>query len=118
MTGLDFVQIALYLGLLVVCTPVLGSYMARVFRGERNLLSFALRPVENGLYRIMGVNTATEQDWKSYAFALILFNGIGFVFLFALQLVQGSLPLNPAGSRCPPRCWWTTCSSSCVAAVT
>jgi K+-transporting ATPase ATPase A chain len=96
MTGLDFVQIALYLGLLVVCTPVLGSYMARVFRGERNLLSFALRPVENGLYRIMGVNTAAEQDWKSYAFALILINGIGFVFLFALQLVQGSLPLNPA----------------------
>lgn len=97
MTGLDWIQIALYLGLLIVCTPLLGGYMARVFRGERNLLSFVLRPVENGLYRLIGVNTATEQDWKAYAFALILFSGIGFVFLFVLQLVQGWLPLNPAG---------------------
>lgn len=97
MTGLDFVQITLYLGLLIVCTPFLGSYMARVFRGERNLLSFVLRPVENGLYRLIGLNNTTEQDWKTYAGALIAFNLVGFVFLFVLQLVQGWLPLNPAG---------------------
>lgn len=97
MTGLDFVQIAVYLGLLIVCTPLLGGYMARVFQGERNLLSFALRPVENGLCRFIGVDSSAEQDWKAYALALILFNGIGFVFLFGLQLVQGWLPLNPAG---------------------
>lgn len=97
MTGLDWIQIALYLGLLIVCTPILGGYMARVFRGERNLLSFVLRPLENGLYRVIGVDTSVEQDWKGYALALILFNVTGFVFLFVLQLVQGWLPLNPAG---------------------
>ncbi len=93
MTGLDWIQIALYLGLLIVCTPLLGGYMARVFQGERNFL----RPVENGLYRIIGANSTAEQDWKAYALALILFNVVGFIFLFALQLVQGWLPLNPAG---------------------
>jgi K+-transporting ATPase ATPase A chain len=53
--------------------------------------------VETGLYRIMGVNSSAAQDWKGYALALILFNLIGFAFLFALQLVQGWLPLNPTG---------------------
>lgn len=97
MNGLDWVQIGLYLGLLVACTPLLGRYMALVFQGERHLLSFVLRPVETGLYRIMGVDSSAAQDWKGYALALILFNLIGFVFLFALQLVQGWLPLNPVG---------------------
>jgi K+-transporting ATPase ATPase A chain len=97
MTGLEAAQIAVYLGLLIVCTPLLGSYMARVFKGERTLFSFALRPVENGLYRIIGVDSQAEQDWKAYALALMIFNLIGFVFLFVLQLVQNALPLNPAG---------------------
>ncbi len=97
MTTFEFLQIALYLGLLIVCTPLLGGYMARVFRGERNLLSFVLRPVENGLYRLIGIDSRAEQDWKAYAWAVILFNAVGFVFLFVLQLIQGYLPLNPAG---------------------
>lgn len=97
MTGLDGIQIALYLVLLIVCTPLLGGYMARLFQGERHLLSRGLRPVEHGLYRLIGVDSTSEQDWKAYALAVILFNGIGFVLLFVLQLVQGWLPLNPAG---------------------
>ncbi|MDX2160428.1 MAG: potassium-transporting ATPase subunit KdpA [bacterium] len=97
MTVLEAVQIVVYLSLLIVCTPLLGGYMARVFKGERTLFSPVLRPVENGLYRIVGVDSTAEQDWKAYAAALILFNLIGFAFLFVLQLVQGFLPLNPAG---------------------
>ena len=97
MTGLDWVQIALYLALLIVCTPLLGGYMTRVFQGERNLLALVMRPVENGLYRLIGVNNTAEQDWKTYAGALIAFNLVGFMFLFVLQIVQGWLPLNPAG---------------------
>jgi K+-transporting ATPase ATPase A chain len=93
----ELLQIVLYFGVLIVCTPLLGSYMARVFRGERNLLSPVLRPAENGLYRLMGVNQADEQDWKAYAVAVLVFNGAGFAFLFVLQLAQGVLPLNPAG---------------------
>jgi K+-transporting ATPase ATPase A chain len=97
MTGLDWVQIALYLGLLIGCTPLLGDYMAQVFQGQRHLLARVLHPAENRLYRFIGVDSSAEQNWKSYALALILFNLIGFGFLFVLQLVQGWLPLNPAG---------------------
>lgn len=97
MSAPEFIQIILYFGVLIICTPLLGGYMARVFRGEATALSFALRPLENGVYRLIGVDSAAEQDWKTYALAVVLFNLIGFIFLFVLQLVQGYLPLNPAG---------------------
>jgi K+-transporting ATPase ATPase A chain len=96
MNGFDWVQIVLYLGLLIVCAPLLGGYMARVFEGKATLFSFILRPLENVLYRLIGVDSTADQDWKRYAGALLLFNIIGFIFLFGLQLVQGWLPLNPA----------------------
>jgi K+-transporting ATPase ATPase A chain len=97
MTTLELAQIALFLILLIILTPLLGLYMARVFRGERSLFSFALRPLETALYRAIGVDSSAEQDWKAYALAVMVFNLVGFVFLFVLQLVQGYLPLNPAG---------------------
>jgi K+-transporting ATPase ATPase A chain len=97
MTWLELAQIGLFFALLIGFTPLLGGYMARVFKGERTLLSFALRPIENGLYRALGVDARAEHDWKAYAGALIAFTLVGFAFVFVLQLVQGALPLNPAG---------------------
>lgn len=97
MSGLDWLQIGLFLGLLIGFTPLVGGYMARVFQGRRHPLGVLLHPVESGLYRLMGVDPASEQDWKSYALAVFLFTLIGFVGLFVLQLTQGWLPLNPAG---------------------
>jgi K+-transporting ATPase ATPase A chain len=97
MNGIDFFQIALYIGLLVVCTPLLGGYMARVFNGERSLLTPLLRPIEDGFYRLAGVNAQTEMRWTTYAIALLVFNALGLVLLFVLQLVQHLLPGNPAG---------------------
>lgn len=97
MQTLEWLQLFLYFAVLIVSVPLLGRYMAQVFRGERTLLSAVLRPVEGGLYRLIGVDAAAEHDWKAYAQALIAFNAIGFAFLFILQLVQGVLPLNPAG---------------------
>lgn len=97
MTSLELLQIGAYIGLLVVCTPLLGAYMARVFNGERTLLSPALRPVEGVIYRLAGVNPQEEQHWKQYLLAMLAFNLIGFAVLFVMQLLQGALPLNPAG---------------------
>ncbi|MCC6612322.1 MAG: potassium-transporting ATPase subunit KdpA [Anaerolineae bacterium] len=97
MTTLELVQIALYLGLLIVCTPLLGGYMARVFGGERTWLTPMLRPAENAIYRLVGVRADEEQSWKQYAWSLVLFNVAGFVLLFVLQVAQHGLPLNPAG---------------------
>ncbi len=96
MTPLELVQIALYLGLLVVCTPLLGGYMARVFKGERTWLTPVLRRVESAIYRLAGVHPNEEQSWKQYALAMMLFNVAGFVLLYVLQLTQRALPLNPA----------------------
>lgn len=95
MSALDILQIVLFLGLLTACTPWLGRYMQRVFDGERTFLRPALHPVEKLLYRFSGVAMDEEQSWKGYAAALLLFNALGFLFLFLLQLAQGVLPLNP-----------------------
>jgi K+-transporting ATPase ATPase A chain len=96
MTELELLQIALFIGLLVISTPLLGRYLARVFAGERTLLTPLLRPVENLTYRLSGIDASAEQTWRGYALALLAFNLLGFAALFAILLVQGLLPLNPA----------------------
>jgi K+-transporting ATPase ATPase A chain len=96
MSALELLQIIVYFGVLIVCVPLLGGYMATVFSGERTLLTPILRPVEGIIYRVSGVNPAEEQNWKQYTLALLAFNLLGFLVLFILQLTQGILPLNPA----------------------
>ncbi|MBL8120709.1 MAG: potassium-transporting ATPase subunit KdpA, partial [Anaerolineae bacterium] len=97
MTTLEVLQIVVYFGLLVPCVMLLGGYMARVFSGERTLLSGVLSPLEKGLYRLAGVDANEEQNWRQYALALMVFNVLGFGVVFGLQVLQGALPLNPAG---------------------
>ena len=96
MTALAAVQLALYVGVLLALAKPLGIYMARVYEGRPTLLSRALGPVERFLYRIAGVRGDDEMDWKRYAVAVLLFNFAGFLFLYALQRLQGVLPVNPA----------------------
>ncbi len=74
----------------------LGVYMARVYEGRHTGLDRALGPIERFLYRISGVNADDEMDWKRYAVAMLVFNFVGFVLLYALQRLQGALPANPA----------------------
>lgn len=97
MSALEWVQIILYFGLLIVCTPLLGGYMAQVFTGEKTVVSPVLRPLEALILRVAGAHEQEEMHWKAYALALLAFNLLGFVVLFLLQLIQGALPLNPAG---------------------
>lgn len=73
----------------------LGEYMAKVFSGQKNFLTPVAAPCEKFLYRLFGIDEKEEMSWKAYSLSLILFNFIGLVFLFILQLVQGTLPLNP-----------------------
>ena len=74
----------------------LGHYMHRVYAGDRFWATRLMGPVERGIYRVSGVSASEEMDWKRYAIALLIFNLIGGVFLYALLLAQGALPLNPA----------------------
>lgn len=96
MTFLELAQLIAYFGLLIVATPLLGRYMASVYTGGRTALSPVLSRVENIVYRLGGVRAEQEQDWRQYTVALLLFNVVGFLFLFILQLAQGFLPFNPA----------------------
>ena len=97
MTLIGWIQIALFCAIIVLLTRPLGGYMARVFAGERTILSPVLRPVERVLYAIAGVREDREQHWTAYAFGMLLFSLVGFVLLYALQRFQDVLPLNPQG---------------------
>ncbi len=95
MTVNGWVQIAIFCAIVVALVKPLGWYIARVMAGERTSLSPILRPVERLLYAGAGVDERQEQDWLSYTLAMLVFNAVGFVLLYALQRLQGFLPLNP-----------------------
>lgn len=97
MTLNGWVQIALYGALIALLTKPIGAYMTHVFQGERTVLSPVLGPVERALYRAAGIDPAVEQHWVVYAIAMLLFNAIGFVLLYALLRAQAALPFNPRG---------------------
>jgi K+-transporting ATPase ATPase A chain len=95
MNSNDILQIALYIAALIILTPLLGGFMARVFRGERHILSKPLEWLERAIYKLAGVDPNQETNWKAYAWALLAFNFFGFLVVFLLQILQQWLPLNP-----------------------
>ncbi|TIR26400.1 MAG: potassium-transporting ATPase subunit KdpA [Mesorhizobium sp.] len=97
MTIYGWIQILLYCGILVALVKPVGFYMYRVFNGDRTFLSPVLVPFERGLYRLSGTSEKEEQHWAVYATAMLLFNLVGLLVLYALQRLQGVLPYNPAG---------------------
>lgn len=97
MNMLGVMQIVIFAIVLTALVKPLGNYMAKVYLGERTLLSPVLGPMERGIYRLCGIEANAESSWKGYAAALLLFNFIGFVAVYLLQRMQGVLPLNPQG---------------------
>jgi K+-transporting ATPase ATPase A chain len=93
----DWQQTILFFAVLLFLVRPLGSYMAKVYQGERTLLSPLLIPCENLLYWLSQVDKDEEMDWQHYAGAMLLFNLMGFLALLVLLLVQHLLPLNPQG---------------------
>jgi potassium-transporting ATPase potassium-binding subunit len=91
----EWLQTILYFVVLLALVKPLGSFMARVFEGERTFLSPILAPCERVIYRISGVKPADEMGWKRYAGSMLLFNLVLFVGLFAMLMTQHLLPLNP-----------------------
>lgn len=91
----DYIQVFLFLFLLIGLTPVLGSFMAKVLNGEQNILSPVFGKSEKIIYKLTGIDKNQSMNWKKYAFSLLLFNLAGFVLLFVLLMLQKWLPLNP-----------------------
>ncbi len=96
MTVLDFIQIILFFTLLIGLTPVLGNFMFKVFTGSKHFMLPVFGWLERVTYKFSGINPDEETNWKSYTFDLLVFNLIGFIFVFLIQLFQAQLPLNPA----------------------
>ncbi|WP_029351005.1 potassium-transporting ATPase subunit KdpA [Bosea sp. 117] len=97
MTPIGWLQILAILLIVLVTAVPIGAFMARIFAGERNLLTPVLGPVERGLYRIAGVDPAREQSALGYTLAMLAFNAAGFALLYAILRLQGVLPFNPLG---------------------
>lgn len=97
MTSFGLFQLVGFVAVILLAVKPLGLYMARVFQRERTMLDAALGPAERVIYRLAGVKADEEMDWKANASAMLLFNFAGFAAVYALQRLQGFLPLNPQG---------------------
>ena len=95
MTTNGWIQIFVFLALILAITKPLGVYMAKVFSRERTFLDPVVRPIERLLYRVTGVDEAREMRWTEYAFAMLLFSGASMLLLYLIERVQQFLPWNP-----------------------
>jgi K+-transporting ATPase ATPase A chain len=93
---IELAQVLLFMVILTASVPLLGSYMAKVYQGERHFLSPVFGWLERGIYKLCGMNPEQEMNWKSYAMNIIGFSFFSFVVLYALLRFQTYLPLNPA----------------------
>lgn len=108
-------QYVLYLAILVLLAIPLGAYIKKVMEGEKTFLSKVLTPCEKLVYKVMRVNAEEQMSSKRYAVSVLIFSGVGFVFLFVLQLCQGFLFGNPQGLPSVP---WDLSFNTAVSFVT
>ncbi len=95
MTANGYIQLSFYVFVLIALAKPLGAYMARVYEGRPFGLDRVLGPLERLIYRLCGVRSDEEMGWKTYAVTMLLFNLAGLLVVYALQRLQGVLPLNP-----------------------
>jgi K+-transporting ATPase ATPase A chain len=115
MTTLDFFQLILFVGLVILLTPLIGKYMYRVFIGEKHVMLPVIGWLERLTYRATGIKSEEESNWKSYTWGLLLFNFVGIVVVFLIQILQAYLPLNPANL---PNVTWHSALNTAISFVT
>src|ERR1700688_1029190 len=94
----DWLQLALYVVALALITKPMGLYLLQVLDANgRTWLDPVLRPLERLTYRLMGVDSNKEHDWKQYTLAMLVFSLVGCLFTYAILRLQHLLPLNPQG---------------------
>jgi len=95
MTANGWLQIVVYLLLILAVTKPMGIFMTRVFNRERTFLDPVLRPIERLIYKLCFVDENHEMRWTEYAFAMLLFSVVSMLLLYLIQRLQGHLPFNP-----------------------
>jgi K+-transporting ATPase ATPase A chain len=101
MTNVGVLQIAIFFVLILVCAKPLGTYMARVFEGQRTFMHPVLRWLEVLTYKATGIREDVEQRWTQYTAALLSFSIFGFLLTYLLQRAQAYLPFNPQNFGTP-----------------
>ncbi len=91
----DFIQAAFFLIIVLLTVKPLGTYMARIYEGIPSGINVWFAPVEKWIYRLGGVKPEEGMTWKTYAVAMLLFNVLGILVVYAFQRLQASIPLNP-----------------------
>jgi K+-transporting ATPase ATPase A chain len=112
---IDLIIASIALAVIFLLSIPTGKYIANVYIGEKTFLTRLFRPIETWIYRCCGIDETEEMNWKTYAIAVVLFNTVGIIVLYALQLIQGYLPFNPqklAGVR------WDTAFNAAISFVT
>ena len=115
MTYGDLIFILIFLLIAIIFAIPIGKYMSRVFTGQKTFMTPIMIPVERFFYRVIGLDENYEMNWKQYLYALVVFNIIAIIFVFALQLLQGFLPLNPQNF---PGVRWDTALNTAISFVT
>ncbi|AFY74536.1 K+-transporting ATPase, KdpA [Synechococcus sp. PCC 7502] len=110
-----WLQIGLTLILIVAIAPIFGSYIAKVYLGQKTLLDPVLRPIEALIFRLSGINPENPKNGWQYAGGVLYSNLIMSVFLFLMLMLQGLLPLNPTGLPAPT---WDTALHTTISFMT
>ena len=95
MTANGWLQILLFLAILLAVTKPLGVYMARVFAREHTFLDPIVRPIERLLYRLTAVDENHEMRWTEYCGAMLLYSGVSMALLYGIERLQQWMPWNP-----------------------
>jgi K+-transporting ATPase ATPase A chain len=95
MTANGWLQLLIYLVALAALTPPLGTFMTRVFAGEKTWLTPVVRPLERLIYRCCRVDEKAEQHWTEYGVAMLVFSAVSMLVLYGCERLQAFLPANP-----------------------
>ncbi|MCE9626220.1 MAG: potassium-transporting ATPase subunit KdpA, partial [Deltaproteobacteria bacterium] len=97
MSTRDYLQLALFIGIIAATAKPLGIYLDKIFSGERTWLHPVFGGIERSIYRISGIDPKEEQNWWQYTVSILIFSLVAFLLTFVLLLAQKEMPLNPQG---------------------
>jgi len=100
MTLVGWIQVLVFVAVILAVTRPLGAFLYRVYEGERQPLPRLFGPLERTLYRLSGIDPRREQTWAQYAWALLAFSALSMLVTYAIERLQHVLPLNP--QKFPP----------------
>ena len=95
MTTNGWLQFIVFFAAVLALMKPLGLYIANVLEGRKTFLDGLLKPAEQLIYRVGGVEAEHEMDWREYALALLMFSAVSMLLTYLLERLQHALPWNP-----------------------